>query len=73
MEGGGRSSKHTQSGEEWWRGAGGHPSTLRAGRSGGGGLEGCQALLEPEGVVVGAGRAAKNTHSQEELWRGPGG
>ena len=56
MEGGGRSSKHTKSREEWWRGAGGHPSTLRAGRSGGGWLEGCQAPSEPGGVVVGGGR-----------------
>ena len=39
VEGGGRVAKHTQSRGEWWRGAGGQPSTLRAGRSGGRGRE----------------------------------
>ena len=56
VEGGERSSKHTQSWEEWWRGAGGHPSKLRAERSGRGGLEGCQTHSEPGGVVEGAVR-----------------
>ena len=34
VEGSGRTAKHTESRGEWWRGAGGQPSTLRAGRSG---------------------------------------
>ena len=33
VEGGGRAVKHTQSREEWWRGPGGQPNTLRARRS----------------------------------------
>ena len=70
VEGGERSSKHTQSWEEWWRGAGGHPSKLRAERSGRGGLEGCQTHSVPGGVVEGARRAAKRTQSREEWWRG---
>ena len=71
-EGGGRAAKHTQSREEWWRGAGGQPSTLRAGRSGGGGREGSKAHSEPGGVVEGGGRAVKHTQSREEWWRGVG-
>ena len=38
----GRVAKHTQSREEWWRGDGGVPSTLRAGRSVGWSQEGSQ-------------------------------
>ena len=36
VEGARRVAKHTQSREEWWRGPGGQPNALRAGRSGGG-------------------------------------
>ena len=63
MEGSGRSAKHTQNWGEWWRGAGGQPSTLRARRSVGGGREGSQAHSEPRRVVEGGGRAAKHTQS----------
>ena len=72
VEGSGRAAKHTQSREEWWRGAGGHPSTLRAGRSGGGGREGIQAHSEPVGVVEGSGRASKHTQSQGRVVEGGG-
>ena len=61
VEGGWRAAKHTQSQEEWWRGAGGQPSTLRAGMSGGVEREGSQAHSEPRGVVEGGWRAAKHT------------
>ena len=73
MEGARRAAKHTQSWEEWWRGPGGQPNTLRAGRSGGGGQEGSQTHSEPGGVVEGARRAAKHTQSREEWLKGPGG
>ena len=73
VEGSGRAAKHTESRGEWWRGAGGQPSTLRAVGSGGGEREGSQAQSEPGGVVEGGGRASKHTQSQEEWWRGPGG
>ena len=36
MEGARRIAKRTQSREECWRGPGGQPNTLRAGRGGGG-------------------------------------
>ena len=36
VEGARRTAKCTQSLEEWWRGPGVQPNTLRAGRSGGG-------------------------------------
>ena len=72
MEGGERVAKHTQSRKEWWRGAGRQPSTLRAGKSGGGGREGSQAHSEPGGVVEGGGRADKHTKSREKWWRGAG-
>ena len=82
-----RAAKHTQTRGEWWRGAGGQPSTIRAGRCGGGGQpstlragrsdgggqEGSQAHSVPGGVVVGGGRASKHTQSREEWWRGAGG
>ena len=51
MEGASRAAKHTQSREEWWRGPGGQPNALRAGRSGVGGQEGSQTHSEPGGVV----------------------
>ena len=70
MEGARRAAKRTHSGEEWWRGPGGQPNTLRAGRSGGGGQEGSQTHSELGGVVEGARRAAKHTQSREEWWRG---
>ena len=73
VEGGRRAAKHTQSRKEWWRGLGGHPSTLRAGRSGGGGREGSQTHSDQGGVVEGARRAAKHTQSRKEWWRGLGG
>ena len=73
MEGARRVAKHTQSREEWWRGLGGQPNALIAGRSGGGGQEGSQTHSVPGGVVEGARRAAKHTQSREEWWRGPGG
>ena len=73
MEGASRAAKHTQSREELWRGPGGQPNALRAGRSGGGGQEGSQTHSESGGVVERASRAAKHTQSREELWRGPGG
>ena len=66
MEGARRAAKRTQSLEEWWRGPGGQPNTLRAGRSGGGGREDSQTHSEPGGVVEGAERAAKPTLSREE-------
>ena len=71
MEGARRAAKHTHSVEEWWRGPGGQPVPLSAGRSGGGGQEGSQTHSEPGGVVEGARRAAKRTQSREERWRGP--
>ena len=43
--------------EELWRGPGGQPNALRTGRSGRGGLEGCQT----------------HSQSREEWWRRPGG
>ena len=73
MEGAGRAAKHTKSREEWWRGPGGQPNTLRAGRSCGGGQEGSQTHSELRGVVEGARRAAKHTQRGEEWQRGPGG
>ena len=73
MEGARRTAKRTHSGEEWWRGLGGQPNAIIAGRSGGGGQEGSQVHSVPGGVVEGARRAAKHTHSVEEWWRGPGG
>ena len=73
MEGARRAAKRTQSREEWWRGPGGQPNALRAGRSGGGGQEGSQTHSVPGGVVEGARRAAKHTQSREEWWRWPGG
>ena len=74
MEGGGRAAKHTQSWEEWWRVAGGQPSTLRAGRSGGGGRE-VQPNTLRAGRSGGGGREGSQTSlkSREEWWRGPGG
>ena len=66
VEGARRVAKRTQSREEWWRGPGGQPNTLRAGRSGGGGQEVSQTYSEPGGVVEGARRAAKHTQSREE-------
>ena len=66
-------AKHTQSGEEWWRGPGGQPNTLRAGTSGGGGQEDSQMHSELGRVVEGARRTAKCTQSREEWWRWPGG
>ena len=66
MEGARRASKHTQSWEEWWRGPGGPPNTLRAGRSRGGVQEGSQTHSELGGVVEGGRRAAKHTQSREE-------
>ena len=69
MEGSARAAKHTQSQGEWWRGAGGQLSTLRAGGRGGGEREGSQAHSEPEGVLEGSGRAAKHTQSREEWWQ----
>ena len=68
-----RADKHNQSRKGWWRGPGGKPNTLRAGRGGGGGQEGSQTHSEPGGVVEWARRAAKRTQSWEEWWRGPGG
>ena len=65
VEGGGRASKHTQSQEEWWRGPGGQPNTLRAGRSDGGGREGSQTHSEQRGVLNGARRAAKHTQRRQ--------
>ena len=59
-------AKRTQSPEELWRGPGGQPNTLRAGRSGLVGQEGSQTHSEPGGVVEGASRAAKRTQSREE-------
>ena len=64
-----RADKHTQSREESWRGRGGQPNTLRAGRSGGGSNEGSEIHSEPGGVIEGARRAAKRTQSREELLR----
>ena len=61
MEGGGRAAKHTQSREEWWRGVGGQPSTLRAEKSGGGRREGSQAHSEP-GRSGGGGREGSQAH-----------
>ena len=69
VEGARRAAKCTQSREEWWRGPGGQPNALRAGRSGGGGQEGIQTHSESGGVVEGARRAAKRTQSREEWWR----
>ena len=66
MEGDRMAAKYTHSREEWWRGPGGQPNTVRAGRSGGGGQEGSQTHSESGGVVEGARRAAKRTQSQEE-------
>ena len=66
VEGARRASKHTQSREEWWRGPGGQPNAIRAGRSGGGSQEGSQTHSESGGVVVGDRRAAKRTQSREE-------
>ena len=59
--GSGRSAKHTQSRGEGWRGARGQPSTLRAGKSGGGEWEGSQAHSEPGEVVEGGWRGAKHS------------
>ena len=73
MEGARRAAKPTHSGEEWWRGPGGQPDALSAGRSGRGGQEGSQTHSEPGGVVEVARRAAKCTQSREVWWRGPGG
>ena len=53
VEGARRAAKHTQSWEEWWRGPGGQPNALRAGRSGGGGQESSQMHSESGGVVEG--------------------
>ena len=61
-----RADKHTQSREESWRGRGGQPNTLRAGRSGGGSQEGSEIHSEPGGVVEEARRTAKRTKSPEE-------
>ena len=69
VEGASRVAKHTQSREEWWRGAGGQPNAFSAGRSGRGGQEGSQTHSEPGGVVEGARRVAKCTQSREEWWR----
>ena len=69
MEGARRAAKHTQSQNDWWRGPGGQPNALRAGRSGRGGQEVSQTHSEPGGVVEGARRAAKRTQSREE-WLG---
>ena len=80
MEGSARAAKHTQSRGEWWRGAGGQPSTLRPGESGGGEREGSQAQSElggvveggsqahsePGGVMEGGRRAAKHIQCREE-------
>ena len=52
VEGARRAAKRTQNREEWWRGRGGQPNELRAGRSGGGGQEGRQTHSEPGGMVV---------------------
>ena len=73
VEGARRASKHTQSREEWWRGPGGQPNAIRAGRSGGGSQEGSQTHSEPGGVVEWARRAAKHTQNREEWWWGTGG
>ena len=73
VEGARRAAKRTQNREEWWRGRGGQPNELRAGRSGGGGQEGRQTHSEPGGMVEGPMRAAKPTKSREEWWREPGG
>ena len=58
-----RAAKHTQSREEWWRGPGGQPNTLRAGRSGGGGQEGSQTTLRA-GRSGGGGQEGSQTHSE---------
>ena len=73
VEGARRAAKRTQSREKWWRGPGGQPNALIAGRSGGGGQEGSPTHSVPGGVVEGARRAAKHTQSLEEWWRWPGG
>ena len=65
MEGASRAAKRTQSPEELWRGPGGQPNALRAGRSGEGGQEVSQAHSEPGGVVEGARKSAKRTQSRE--------
>ena len=72
VEGASRAAKRTQSLQELWRGPGGQPNALRAGRSGEGGNELSQTHLDPGGVVEGARRAAKHTQSQEECRRAGG-
>ena len=72
LEGGRRAAKHTQSRDEWRRGEGGQPSTLRAGRSGGGGREGSQAHSEPGGVVEGGGNVFQVHSEPGEVMEGGG-
>ena len=73
-EGARRAAKHTQSREEWWRGAGGQPNTLRAGRSGGGGREGSQSTLRAGRSGGGSRRAAKHAlRAREDVVEGAGG
>ena len=63
MEGARRAARPTQCWEEWWRGPGGQPNTLRAGRSGRGGEKGSQTHSEPGGAVEGA-QEGSQTHSE---------
>ena len=63
VEGSGRAAKHTESRGEWWRGAGGQPSTLRAGRSGGGGAGGHPSTLRARRSGRG-GQEDSQTHSE---------
>ena len=55
VEGARRAAERTQSREEWWRGPGGQPNALRAGRSGGGSQEDSETHSELGGVVEGSG------------------